>query len=148
MKEKWILMLKSIQHDGSEVSETELNTESEFYREDNGDLVLDYDESETTGMEGSHMQLRISPENMVSVIRTGTFQTHLVVQPGVKHFCHYATPFGDIAVGITAKWVRSTLTEQGGHLEMRYIVDTNSTLLSDNEIILDVRKTDTQEDAI
>jgi len=148
LKEQWILMLKSIQHDGKDTSVSELNTETEFYRDENGDLVLEYDESETTGMEGSHMQLRVSPEKMVSVIRTGTFQTHLVVQSGVKHFCHYATPFGDIAVGITAKWVRSTLTEHGGHLEMRYIVDGNSTLLSDNEIILDVRKKDTQEESI
>ncbi len=148
MKEQWILTLKSIQHDGKERSESELNTETEFYLDESDDLVLEYDESETTGMEGSHMQLRVSPDKMVSVIRTGTYQTHLVVQPGVKHFCHYATPYGDIAVGITAKWVRSTLTENGGHLEMRYIVDGNSTLLSDNEIILDVRKNDTQEDVL
>ncbi len=140
MKEKWIMTLRSIQHDGKETTESELNTEAEFCQDKNGDLVISYDESETTGMEGSRTNLRISPENMVSIIRTGTFQTHLVVQQGVKHFCHYATPFGEIAVGITAKWLRNRITPEGGHLEMRYIVDSNSTLLSDNEIILDLKK--------
>ncbi len=140
MKEKWIMTLRSIQHDGKETTESELNTEAEFYQDKNGDLVIAYDESETTGMEGSRMNLRISPDDMVSVIRTGTFQTHLVVQTGVKHFCHYETPFGEIAVGITAKWLKNGVTPEGGHLEMRYIVDSNSTLLSDNEIILDLKK--------
>lgn len=133
------MTLRSIQRDGKEKSESELNTEADFYRDENGDLVIAYDESETTGMEGSRMNLRISQDNMVSVIRTGTFRTHLVVQPNVKHFCHYETPFGEIAVGITAKRLLNQMTENGGHLEMRYIVDSNSTLLSDNEIILDVR---------
>ncbi len=139
MKNKCIMTLRSIQRDGKEKSESELNTEADFYRDENGDLVIAYDESETTGMEGSRMNLRISQDNMVSVIRTGTFRTHLVVQPNVKHFCHYETPFGEIAVGITAKRLLNQMTENGGHLEMRYIVDSNSTLLSDNEIILDVR---------
>ena len=140
MKEKWIMTLRSIQHDGTDTNETELNTEAEFYQDTNGDLVIAYDESETTGMEGASTNLRISPDDMVSVIRTGTFQTHLVVQQGVKHFCHYATPFGEIAVGISAKWLRNAVTPEGGHLEMRYVVDSNSTLLSDNEIIVDLRK--------
>lgn len=148
MKEKWIMTLHSIQRDGKEKSESVLDTEAEFYQDKNGDLVIAYDESETTGMEGSRMNLRISPDNMVSVIRTGTFQTHLVVQPNVKHFCHYETPFGEIGVGITAKWLRNGITPEGGHLEMRYIVDANSTLLSDNEIILDLKRKDTQEESL
>lgn len=146
MKDIWILTLKSIQHEGREKIESELITEARYSTDENGDRVIAYEESETTGMEGSSMQLRISPENMVSVIRTGTFQTHLVVQAGRKHFCHYETPFGEIPVGIAARWVRSSLTDAGGHLEMRYTVDTNSTLLSDNEIILDIRKDTKQED--
>ncbi|MBE6825724.1 MAG: DUF1934 domain-containing protein [Oscillospiraceae bacterium] len=146
MKEVWILTLKSIQRDQDEKSTSELITEARYHMDENGDRVISYDESETTGMEGSRMELRISPDNMVSVIRTGTFQTHLVVQPGRKHFCHYETPFGEIPVGVAARWVRAALTDEGGHLEMRYTVDTNSTLLSDNEIILDIRRDSNQEE--
>ena len=146
MKEVWILTLKSIQRDQDEKSTSELITEARYHMDENGDRVISYDESETTGMEGSRMELRISPDNMVSVIRTGTFQTHLVVRPGRKHFCHYETPFGEIPVGVAARWVRAALTDEGGPLEMRYTVDTNSTLLSDNEIILDIRRDSNQEE--
>ncbi|MBP0973397.1 MAG: DUF1934 domain-containing protein [Oscillospiraceae bacterium] len=139
MREQWIMTLKSIQRDGKEMSESVLDTEIQYYL-DKGDRIIAYEESETTGMEGSNMMLRISPENMVSIIRTGTYQTHLVVEKGKKHFCHYETPFGEFAVGVAAKWVRNRLSDEGGTLALRYTVDANSTLLSDNEIKIDVRK--------
>ena len=139
MREQWIMTLKSIQRDGKEMSESVLDTEIQYYL-DKGDRIIAYEESETTGMEGSNTMLRISPENMVSIIRTGTYQTHLVVEKGKKHFCHYETPFGEFAVGVAAKWVRNRLSDEGGTLALRYTVDANSTLLSDNEIKIDVRK--------
>ena len=138
-KEKWVMTLKSIQYE-EEIVESTLNTEILYYTDQNGERVISYEESETTGMEGSNMQLRISPEHMVSIIRTGNYQTHLVVQAGKKHFCHYETPFGDFTVGISAKFVHDALTEDGGSLELRYTVDSNSTLLSDNEILIHVKK--------
>ncbi|MBE6875718.1 MAG: DUF1934 domain-containing protein [Ruminococcus sp.] len=140
LKNQWAMTLKSIQYDENEKTETTLNTEILYYIDKNGERVISYEESETTGMEGSDMQLRISPDNMISIIRTGTYQTHLVVQPGRKHFCHYETPFGDFAVGISARFVRNKLTDEGGSLRLRYTVDANSTLLSDNEIWIDIKK--------
>lgn len=134
------MTLKSIQRDGKESSESLLDTEIQYYRDKNGDRIIAYEESETTGMEGSSMMLRISPEGMISIIRTGTFQTHLVVQKGKKHFCHYETPFGEFAVGVAARWIRNELSDEGGKLALRYTVDANSTLLSDNEINIAVRK--------
>ena len=140
MREQWIMTLKSIQRDGTESSESVLDTQIQYYLDQNGDRIIAYEESETTGMEGSNMMLRVSPDDMVSIIRTGTFQTHLVVQKGKKHFCHYETPFGEFAVGVAAKWVHNKLSDEGGTLALRYTVDANSTLLSDNEIKIDVRK--------
>ncbi|MBQ8927638.1 MAG: DUF1934 domain-containing protein [Oscillospiraceae bacterium] len=139
MKEQWVMTLRSIQHEGGERNESVLDTEIRYFDQD-GERVIAYEESETTGMEGSQMQLRVAPGDMVSIIRTGTYQTHLVVQPGKKHFCHYETPFGEFAVGVCARWIRNTLSDEGGRLEMRYTVDANSTLLSDNEIRIHVKK--------
>ena len=140
MKEQWVMTLKSIQREDGETSESVLDTEITYDRNRDGERVITYDESETTGMEGSQMQMRVARDGMISIVRTGTYQTHLVVQKGKKHFCHYETPFGEFAVGVSAKWVRNELTDEGGRLAMRYTVDANSTLLSDNEIHIDVRK--------
>ncbi|MBQ4466172.1 MAG: DUF1934 domain-containing protein [Oscillospiraceae bacterium] len=140
MKEQWIMTLTSIQREEHDLSESTLDTEIEYYTNQDGERVIAYEESETTGMEGSNMQLRIAKDGMISIVRTGTYQTHLVVQKGKKHFCHYETPFGEFAVGVSARWVRNELTDEGGKLALRYTVDANSTLLSDNEIRINVRK--------
>lgn len=140
MKEQWIMTLISIQREEHDTSESTLDTEIEYYQNQDGERVISYAESETTGMEGSHMQLRVAQDGMISIVRTGNYQTHLVVQKGKKHFCHYETPFGEFAVGVSAKWVRNTLTDAGGDLKFRYTVDANSTLLSDNEIHISIKK--------
>ena len=140
MKEQWIMTLTSIQREEKDTSESTLDTEIQYYTNEDGERVIAYEESETTGMEGSDMQLRIAKDGMISIVRTGTYQTHLVVQKGKKHFCHYETPLGEFAVGVSAKWVRNELTDEGGKLALRYTVDANSTLLSDNEIRIDIKK--------
>ena len=139
-KKQFIMTMTSIQYADDEKTESVLDTEIEYYQDDDGDRVISYAESEATGMEGSVTQVRVSPGDMVSILRTGNFQTHLVVQTGRKHFCHYETPFGDFAVGVAARWVDNHLTDDGGSLMLRYTVDANSTLLSDNEIRVAVRK--------
>ena len=134
------MTLTSIQREEKDTSESTLDTEIQYYTNEDGERVIAYEESETTGMEGSDMQLRIAKDGMISIVRTGTYQTHLVVQKGKKHFCHYETPFGEFAVGVSAKWVRNELTDEGGKLALRYTVDANSTLLSDNEIQIQIKK--------
>ena len=140
MKEQWVMTLRSIQREEKDQSDTTLDTEVLYTTEESGDRVIVYEESETTGMEGSRTELRVSPDGMVSSRRTGPYETHLGGQKGVKHFCHYDTPFGGFTVGVSARYVHSTLTDEGGDLEMRYTVDANSTLLSDNEILLHLEK--------
>ena len=134
------MTLTSIQREEKDTSESTLATEIQYYTNEDGERVIAYEESETTGMEGSNMQLRIAKDGMISIVRTGTYQTHLVVQKGKKHFCHYETPLGEFAVGVSAKWVRNELTDEGGKLALRYTVDANSTLLSDNEIRIEIKK--------
>ena len=134
------MTLTSIQREEKDTSESTLDTEIQYNTNEDGERVIAYEESETTGMEGSDMQLRIAKDGMISIVRTGTYQTHLVVQKGKKHFCHYETPLGEFAVGVSAKWVRNELTDEGGKLALRYTVDANSTLLSDNEIRIEIKK--------
>lgn len=140
MKEKWIMTLHNVQYEEEGITEATLDTEIAYTKEPDGERVITYQESETTGMEGSDTQLRISPDNMVTIVRTGTFRTNLVVQTGKKHFCNYGTPFGEFAFGVSAKFIHNELTDEGGMLALRYTVDANSSLLSDNEILIQIKK--------
>jgi len=140
LKEKWIMKLKSIQHEEDEASETLLNSEAEYFVDENGERVISYEETEATGMEGSNTEIHVSPDGTVSIIRTGFFQTHLIMKLGKKYFCNYETPFGEFSVGVSAKKIQNQLTDDGGKLMLHYIADANSTLLSDNEVFLEIQR--------
>lgn len=139
------MTLTSVQYEEGGRTESVLDTVISYKAEKDGSYVIGYEESEATGLGGSTIELRYSPDGMVSVHRSGEFQTNLIIREGVKHFCHYETPFGEFAVGVLGKQMRSTLTENGGTLHFRYTVDANATLLSDTEITAEVRRLKTEE---
>lgn len=117
--------------------ESELFTRGEF-RMHKGAYYIDYDESEATGFEGSHAQLQVDKERM-TMTRTGTTFSNLVFENGVRHFCHYGTEFGDCMVGITTQELSSSLDENGGVVHLKYSVDVNSGLMTENEITIKVK---------
>ena len=65
--------------------ESELFTKGEF-RFHKGSYFIDYDESEATGYDGSHVQLRID-DKMMSLTRTGNAFSSLVFENKTRHFC-------------------------------------------------------------
>ena len=58
--------------------ESELFTKGEF-RLHKGSFFIDYDESEATGYEGSHVQMRID-DKMMTLTRTGTTFSSLIFE--------------------------------------------------------------------
>lgn len=122
-----------------ETDSSELFTRGEF-REHGGSFFIDYDESEATGFEGSHVQLCIKQnEDTVTMTRTGTAFSSLVFENGKRHFCHYGTEYGDCMIGISTNELRNEITAGGGELYVRYTIDVNSGLMLTNEITIKVK---------
>lgn len=117
--------------------ESELYTSGEF-RCHKGAYYIDYEESEATGFEGSHAQLCVD-KNMMTMTRTGTAFSNLVFENGVRHFCHYGTEYGDCMVGITTQELKYQLGGDGGAINLKYTVDVNSGLVTENEIIINIK---------
>lgn len=117
--------------------ESELYTRGEFRFHD-GSYYIDYDESEATGYEGSHAQLKID-KDILSMTRTGTNFTGLVFENGVRHYCHYGTEFGECMVGITTSLMKQDLNQNGGEIHLKYSVDVNAGLMTENEINIKVK---------
>lgn len=117
--------------------ESELYTRGE-YRFHNGSYYIDYDESEATGFEGSHAQLKVD-NDILSMTRTGANFTGLIFENGVRHFCHYGTDFGECMVGITTSIMRQNLGSEGGEIKLKYSVDVNAGLMTENEITIKVK---------
>ncbi len=117
--------------------ESELFTRGEF-RLHKGLYYIDYEESEATGFEGSHAQLCVN-DGVMTMTRTGNTFSNLVFEDGVRHYCHYGTEFGDCMVGITTQELSHCLDETGGTVHLKYSVDVNSGLMTENEITIKVK---------
>lgn len=131
------ITLKIKQTSDGMTDESELFTRGE-YRLHKGSYYIDYEESEATGFTGSHAQLCVDKERM-TMTRTGTTFSNLVFENGVRHYCHYGTEYGDCMVGITTQVLRSSLDEKGGTVHLRYSVDVNAGLITENEITINVK---------
>lgn len=117
--------------------ESELFTRGEF-REHKGLYYIDYEESEATGFQGSHAQLEVGNGRM-TMTRTGSTFSSLVFENGVRHYCHYGTEYGECMVGITTQTLSHSLNEKGGFVHLKYSVDVNAGLITENEITINVK---------
>ena len=73
------------------------------------------------------------------MIRAGAANAELFVEVGRKNYCHYATPYGDMVMGVLAKSVNADVNEDGGRINAEYIIDVNSILLGNFSIDIDIK---------
>ena len=101
----------------------EMFSEGELYITDER-VIIAYDESELTGMEGSHTQVRFerNQEELVTMMRSGNVSTILVFEKGKRHICTYQTPYMPFEICVFTKDVKNTLLENG-IVELDYIVE-------------------------
>ncbi|MGI5959637.1 MAG: DUF1934 domain-containing protein [Massiliimalia sp.] len=144
MKQSVWIKIKGIQSADGDRDTTELYTQGTFY-EKNGVYYIAYEESETTGFAGCRTILKVKGAEKVSMIRSGPSQSNLVIQTGQRNVGYYATPEGELMIGITAKAIECGLTDQGGHLFFEYALDINASHISDNQIYVTVTPCGEQE---
>lgn len=118
---------------------TELYTEGSFYKKNNHYYIV-YDDSETTGYKDSRTTLKIEGDNKVTVMRSGMFRSHLVVEKNNRNVGHYDTGEGSMAIGISTKSIQSNLGENGGEVFFSYSMDINSSLVSENEVYINIKE--------
>lgn len=133
-----VIKIKSVQHDGTEKSETEVITAGLIKKIKSG-FELIYDETDATGYEGSKTVLKIIDGSRIEMTRSGAVNGELYIENGRKNFCQYGTPFGGITVGVQGKKVESRLTDRGGSVSASYVIDINSSLIGDYDLEIDVR---------
>lgn len=137
--ENFVIEMKSIQSIYNDRTETELVTAGKFRRSDDK-FLISYLDSEATGFEGSETEITVTGNKLASIIRRGNSSSDLVIEPGKRHHCHYSTPYGDMVIGIYTHTIENKLSENGGSLYMKYTIDINTSYMSDNEIIMNIKE--------
>ncbi len=109
--------------DGESDAPIEMFSEGELYITDER-VIIAYEESELTGMEGSQTQVRFERSNpgLVTMLRNGAVNTILVFEKGKRHICSYQTQYMPFEICVNTKDIRNTLLEDG-KIELDYIVE-------------------------
>lgn len=99
---------------------------------------VEYMESELTGMSGTMTHIFVEPDEVL-VTRTGTVNMHMRFRRGGKHYFSYETPFGSMTMGLSTQSIKNDLDEQGGRLEVNYLMDMDSTMPTRNKFIIQIK---------
>ena len=138
MKKDVYISIKGSQDYGDDKNGMEITTAGKFYDKD-GKYYLSYAEGDFSGMEKCNTTLKISPDGIVTMMRHVQTNTHMIFEKGKCHIGHYETPYGDFTISVTANDINVALDENGGNIDIDYIMDINNISRSRNGISLTVR---------
>ena len=103
----------------------ELTTEGTMEREKEV-WVLTYEESDLTGLAGVTTCFRVGPRGVV-LKRTGNIENQMIFMEGRKHESLYRLDFGALMLTVKATKVESSLTEEGGTVDIHYNIEIEDT---------------------
>ncbi len=130
--ENIVLNIKSTQKIEGDIDSTEFMSVGK-YKEEEGVIKLIYSESVALGVEGITSVISVDENDVVTLSRTGALCSDFIVEKGKRHLCQYQTEYGDIMIGISGDGVVNKIKEKG-ELTLKYSIDVNSGLLSQNEM--------------
>lgn len=114
-----------------------------IYETKNGNRYIKYKEYYEDGKDKkSSNVIKIEDENMVTIIHKGENSSRLLLEKGRRHQCHYRTIAGDLLIGVFTDTIKSSLSDKGGDLYVKYTLDFNSDLVSQNEFKINIKEKD------
>ncbi len=102
-------------------------------------IVLHYDETELTGLEGTRTSFTVRPR-LVELQREGEVTAQMTFEEGEKHYFLYETPFGATTMGVNTNRIRCNMGEHGGQMEIDYSVDVDHTIIGRNRFFISVKE--------
>ena len=126
-------------YDGMAPDETELMTEGFMTIGGDGGIVLEYQETELTGMEGTTTRFTIR-DDTVLLTREGSVNSQMVFQRGRRHSSLYETPWGTMLVDVDTTALAYRMNSRGGILEIRYTVAVDHQVTGRNLVKIRVRE--------
>lgn len=100
----------------------ELVTEGKL--EDRGEegILLSYQESEVTGLDGTLTTIQVEP-GRVTLLRVGSVNSQMVFEEGRQHISLYDTPYGALEIGVRTRKLHASLDRKGGDVTIYYALE-------------------------
>lgn len=132
-----LLAIKGLQFDASaEESNVQTITVAEYYEKNNSHYVI-YDEA-TEGTEQSTKNIIKFKDKSLELTKKGFVNVHMLFEENKKSLTNYATPFGDILIGIDAKKITKTIENDTIRVNVDYALEVNYEFLADCKITMEI----------
>ena len=139
MKKEALIKIKGIQRTDEEGDDVVELLTTGFFARQKGSYVISYEESQATGFEGARTTLTYERgQGRVTMTRTGSVNTQLIIEQGKRHQCSYDLGFGSMIIGVSCNRIDSTLGDNGGDISFGYSLDLNTALTSENQVMISV----------
>lgn len=126
--------------DGEQETPVEVVTAGAYYHR-NGKHYILYDEV-IEGCPGHiHNTVKIGEESL-EVIKKGISNVHMVFEKNRKNLTCYATPFGNLTIGIMARQIQIEESDKDIDVQVNYSLDVNEQYLAECSIQLNVKSKD------
>lgn len=125
------------QPDGSDQDCIELVTEGK-YQFSPEKTIISYAESELTGFDGCTTEFSVYPD-YVTMMRIGSGSGEMIFNDEKRNQYHYSIPGGSVDLGVFTLRSSRQLDENGGKLEVHYILDLDNRAFSKNSFVIEVR---------
>lgn len=116
----------------------DFTTQGTFHKREGAYYII-YRETEVTGMQGVATSLKVEPEKVI-LNRMGAANYKQVFELGVLHPSTYVTPHGSFYLGVLTEEMGIHLTEQGGHITLKYNLFADDNLVSQNTLRIIIRR--------
>ena len=140
METNALITLSGVYDAEAEQETVEVTTMGRYIKKDDKYYVT-YEGTELTGYENTTTTLK-NKDGCISMIRFGygPANTQMVFETNKTYLGVYSTPHGDMTVGITTRRMNVDIDDEGGEIDLDYLVELNHTMPIRNGLHVSIRK--------
>ena len=138
MTKEVLVAIRGLQFDDAD-EETNIETVNvaEYYEKGNSRYVI-YEEVEEGTAESTKNIIKFK-DNVMELTKKGLVNVHMVFEENQKNMTNYATPFGDILIGIDTADIKIEEASDEINVSVGYTLEANYEHLADCRIEMSIR---------
>lgn len=139
MTKEVLLSLRGLQFDttSADGDKIETITPAEYYKKNNSHYII-YDEVMEGFTERTKNIIKFK-ESSLDLTKRGLVNVHMSFEENKKNMTSYATPYGEILIGIDAKKVQMKEEDERIVVDVDYALEVNYEHFADCKIKMDIR---------
>ena len=137
MKKNVVITVRGLQREVDDNEPVEVISAGTYLRKADTHY-LSYEEADEDGKITKN-RIKITPD-CIEMTKQGGISTQMLFAIGQKQYTCYATPFGDLTLGVTTKMINLAEEEQQISAELRYDLEVNGAHMSECELDINVKE--------